>query len=127
MQSFFSYSLAAIQLHLPHQIYEPLTVTQALWLDEWNNVVEPRYSIYYCHRYILGNWEFDDAYADRLKCSDQLIPLPPTIASPPVNSENAASNTAATSWIAWTLIPMLNGAFVAYKDVICANKTAVYY
>jgi len=124
---YFAYSLAAINLQIPQQMYEPLTVTQALWLDEWNNIIEPRYSIHYCHKYVIGNWEFDDSNTkiDRLQCSMKPFELPPAVVNnlPAIEGTGVSIYTGATSWIAWTLVPMLNGAINAYKDVICHNKT----
>jgi len=130
-----SFAMAALKHNLPSLGQNIFMVSNtAAWNEAWSEKDsrlgswEP-YVLHYCQTYDYGNWSFhksmiaDNRYDNRvpgpLHCGAPLLQEPP---SPP--AEEADRSKFMNAWMLWKLLPAMNKAFAAYREIYCPSEKA---
>mmetsp|Transcript_112724 Transcript_112724/g.343109 ORF Transcript_112724/g.343109 Transcript_112724/m.343109 type:complete len:417 (-) Transcript_112724:48-1298(-) len=134
-----AFCMAAVRHGVPARGQSGFMVSSWLALNEaWTPAASrpddwAPYVLHYCQTYTYGEWSFyksliaDDWYAGGfnnslpgpLVCGAPLLQEPP---APPAGE--AERQRLMQAWMLWKLMPALNGAFVAYRDLYCPTELA---
>jgi len=127
MVDMYGYILASIHLGLKHQVRRELSVTNAMWDNEWKDITAGHMTIHYCQAVEIGNWKFYkhewQNHEQMLNCSNtpSQFPLPPVY--PEGEKRPNDKYLTQQSFLAWTLIFNLNKAILEYRKFVCKIDT----